>query len=92
MNHLWRKKTFTIPGPVLNYGRPDIGGTQFMPVPPPKNPGCPIFGVGMPHGEAAGDALRATSHYGRPSREAMGLNGQTLLRVQRNGLKITNKI
>ena len=54
MNHLWRKKAFTIPGPVLNYGGPDIGGAQFMPVPPPKNPGCPIFGIGMPHGEAAG--------------------------------------
>ena len=48
MNHLWRKKTFTIPGPVLNYGGPDIGGAQFMPVPPPKNPGCPIFGVACP--------------------------------------------
>ena len=57
MNHLWWEKAFTIPGPVLNYGGPDIGGAQFMPVPPPKNPGCPIFGVGMPHGEAAGDAL-----------------------------------
>jgi hypothetical protein len=32
--------------------------------------------------------LRATSHYGRPSREAVGLSGQTLSRVQRNGLKI----
>ena len=60
MNHLWRWKAFTIPGPVLNYGGPDIGGAQFMPVPPPKNPGCPIFGVGMPHGEAAGDALTRT--------------------------------
>ena len=58
MNHLRWGKVFTIPGPVLNYGGPDIGGAQLMPVPPPKNPGCPIFGVGMPHGEAAGDALR----------------------------------
>ena len=58
MNHLWRWKAFTIPGPLLNYAGPDIGGAQFMPVPPPKNPGCPIFGVGMPYGEAAGDALR----------------------------------
>jgi hypothetical protein len=39
-----------------------------------------------------GALLRAASHYGRPSREAVGLNGQTLLRVQRNGLKIANKI
>jgi hypothetical protein len=31
--------------------------------------------------------LRAGSHYGRPSREAMRLSGQTLLRVQRNELK-----
>ena len=36
--------------------------------------------------------LRAASHYGRPSREAVGLNGQTLSRVQSNGLKIINKI
>jgi hypothetical protein len=36
--------------------------------------------------------LRAGSHYGRPSREAVRLSGQTLLRVQRNELKITNKI
>jgi hypothetical protein len=36
--------------------------------------------------------LRAASHYGRPSREAVGLSGQTLLRVQRNGLKIANQI
>jgi hypothetical protein len=28
---------------------------------------------------------------GRPSREAVGLNGQTLLRVQRNGLDIVSK-
>ena len=34
--------------------------------------------------------LRATSHYGHPSREAVGLNGQTSLRVQINGLKIAN--
>jgi hypothetical protein len=35
--------------------------------------------------------VEATSHYGRPSRESKRpwdrLNGQTLLRVQRNGLK-----
>jgi hypothetical protein len=37
-------------------------------------------------------SLRAGSHYGRPSREAMRLSGQTLLRVQRNELKIANKI
>jgi hypothetical protein len=36
--------------------------------------------------------LRAASHYGRPSREVVGLNGQTSLRVRRNGLRITNKI
>ena len=58
MNHLWRGKVFTIPGPVLNnYKGPDTGGAQFMPVPPPKNPGCPIFGIGMPHARFVGDAL-----------------------------------
>jgi hypothetical protein len=36
--------------------------------------------------------LRAASHYGRPSQEAVGLNGQILLRVQKKGLKIANKI
>ena len=36
--------------------------------------------------------LRATSHYGRQTREAMGVSGQTLLRVQRNGMKIGSKI
>jgi hypothetical protein len=35
---------------------------------------------------------RAASHYGRPSREVVGLNGQSLLRVQKNGLKIANKM
>jgi hypothetical protein len=40
-----------------------------------------------------GDAtIRAASHYGHPSREAVGLNGQTLLNLQRVGLKTTNKI
>jgi hypothetical protein len=38
------------------------------------------------------DLLRAASHYGRPSREAMGLDGQTLSLVQENGLNITNKM
>jgi hypothetical protein len=33
-------------------------------------------------------SLRAASHYGRPSREAVGLSGQIVLRVQRNGLEI----
>ena len=28
-----------------------------MPVPPPKSPGCPIFGIGMPHAWSGGDAL-----------------------------------
>ena len=51
MNHLWWGKVFTIPGPVLNHGRLHIGGAQFMPVLPPTNPGCPIFGVACPmHG------------------------------------------
>jgi hypothetical protein len=36
--------------------------------------------------------LRAGSHYGHPNREAERLSGQTLLRVQRNELKIANKI
>jgi alpha-glucosidase (family GH31 glycosyl hydrolase) len=36
--------------------------------------------------------LRAGSHYVRPSREAVRLSGQTLLRVQRNEVKIVNKI
>ena len=57
MNHLCWGKVFTIPGPVLNYGGPDTGGAQFMPVPPPKNRGCPILGIGMPHAQSGGDAL-----------------------------------
>ena len=57
MNHLWRGKVCTIPGPVLNYGEPDTGGAQFMLVTPSKNPGCPIFGIGMPHARSGGDAL-----------------------------------
>ena len=48
MNHLWQGKVFTIHELVLNYGGPDTGGAQFMLVPPPKNPGCPISSVGMP--------------------------------------------
>jgi hypothetical protein len=36
--------------------------------------------------------LSARSYYAHPSREAVVLNDQTLLRVQRNGLKIGNKI
>jgi hypothetical protein len=37
-------------------------------------------------------ALKAASHYyGCRSREAMGLSGHTLLRVQRNGLKIHSR-
>ena len=63
MNHLWRGKVFTIPGPLLNYGGPDTSGAQFMPVPPPKNPGCPIFGVGMPHTRSGGDALTSSIYY-----------------------------
>jgi hypothetical protein len=35
--------------------------------------------------------VRATSHYNLPIREAVGLDGQTLLRVQRNGLKIASQ-
>ena len=57
MNHLCWGKVFTIPGPILNYGGPDIGGAQFMPTPPPTNPGCPIFDIGMPHAQSGGDAL-----------------------------------
>jgi len=36
--------------------------------------------------------VKVTSHYGCLSREALGLSGQTLLRVLRNELKIANKI
>jgi hypothetical protein len=36
--------------------------------------------------------LGPLSHYGCPSREVVGLNGQTLLRVHNYGLKIDNKI
>jgi hypothetical protein len=43
-------------------------------------------------GDNIGKVIRAASHYGRSSQEAVGLNDQTLLRVQRNGLKIANKI
>ena len=63
MNHLRRWKVFTIPGPVLKFGGLDIGGAQFMLVPPPKNPRCPIFGVGMPHAQSGGDALRSALCY-----------------------------
>ena len=45
MNHLWWGKVFTTPGLVLNYEGPDIGGAQFMPVPPPMNLGCPMPGL-----------------------------------------------
>jgi len=34
--------------------------------------------------------FRTASHYGCPSREAGGLNGQTSLGVQRNGLKVAS--
>ena len=57
MNHLWPGKVFTIPGLVLNYGGANIGGAHLMPVPPPKNLGCPNFGVGMPHARSGGDTL-----------------------------------
>ena len=53
-------KVFTIPGPVLNNGGQDIGGAQLLPVPPPKNPRCPNFGVGMPHARFGGDALSSS--------------------------------
>ena len=36
------------------------------------------------------EIFRGASHYGRPNREAVEVSGQTLLRVQRNGLKIGN--
>ena len=51
MNHLWWGKVFT------KLGLGDIGGAQLMLVPPPKNPGWPSFGVGMPHAWSGGDAL-----------------------------------
>jgi hypothetical protein len=35
--------------------------------------------------------VSAGSHYGHPSREAVRLSGQTLLRVQRNELKINSQ-
>jgi hypothetical protein len=55
------RSIYTIPGPVLtNGGGGDIGGAQLMPVPPPKNPGCPKFGVGMPHARFGGVVLRGT--------------------------------
>jgi hypothetical protein len=62
MNHSWRGKVFTIPVPVLNYGGPDTTGARFMPEPPPKNPECPIFDVGMPHARSSGDTLMPFSH------------------------------
>ena len=45
MNHLWWGKVFNISGLVLNYRGLDTGGAQFMPVPPPKNHGCPMPGL-----------------------------------------------
>jgi hypothetical protein len=44
------------------------------------------------HDEFCCVSLRAASHYGCPNREAVGFNGQALLRVQRDGLKLANKI
>ena len=38
-------------------GGANIGGAHLIPVPPPKNPGCPNFGVGMHHARSGGDAL-----------------------------------
>ena len=50
MNHLWRGEVFTIPMPDVNYwGGGDIDGAHLMLVPPPKNPGCPNFDIGMAH-------------------------------------------
>jgi hypothetical protein len=46
-------------------------------------PMCPRMQVHTSRG-----TLRATSHYGCPNWEAAWSNGQTLLRVQRNGLQI----
>ena len=55
MNHYsWRGMVFTLPGPVLIYVGPDIGGAQFMRVRPPKNPGCPIWGVACPMPDLVG--------------------------------------
>ena len=48
MNHLWRGKVFTIPGPVLNNGGLDIGGAQFMPVPSSKNRDAPFLTLACP--------------------------------------------
>ena len=63
MKHLLLGKVFTIPELVLNYlGGGDIGGAQLMPTLPPKNPGCPNFGVGMPHARFGGDALMPLAH------------------------------
>jgi hypothetical protein len=35
---------------------------------------------------------RAASHYGRPSREVVGLNGQSLLRVKKKAKKSQKKV
>ena len=56
MNHLWRGKVLTIPGSVLNYEGAVTGGAHFMSAPPPKNPGCPIYGMVMPQAWTCGDA------------------------------------
>jgi hypothetical protein len=64
MNHLWWGKVFTIPGPFLNYGGQTLVGP--MSVPPPKNPGCPNFGVGMPHALSGGDTLSIAIQFFSP--------------------------
>ena len=81
-------KVFTIPGPVLNYGGPNIGGAQFMLIPPLKNPGCPICDVDMSHARSGEDALDTTLCWPLP-RGASSLSLSLSLRVwRRRGNKV----
>jgi hypothetical protein len=51
-----------------------------------------LTGLKSSNKEPRYELVRAASHYGHPSEEDVELSGQTLLRVQRNGLKIAKEI
>jgi hypothetical protein len=45
---------YTRAGSKLGGRGANVDGAQLMPVAPPKNPRCPILGVGMPHTRPGG--------------------------------------
>jgi hypothetical protein len=51
-----------------------------------------LTGLKSSNKEPRYELVRAASHYGHPSQEDVEVSGQTLLRVQRNGLKIAKEI